>query len=128
MSCSPGSSRCRGAPAHRFSALAADRPTDGRCPAPERGAASMSWAGTWLDPVTGGSGSLELTLTGKDAEFGGSITMDGTACLSGGILDGAYDGRDIGLVVTQRGVQMRFAGTTQNSTITGTFATDCDGM
>jgi len=88
----------------------------------------MSWAGTWLDPVTGGSGSLELTLTGKDAEFGGSITMDGTACLSGGILDGAYDGRDIGFVVTQRGVQMRFAGTTQNSTITGTFATDCDGM
>ena len=78
--------------------------------------------------MTGGSGSLELTLTGKDAEFGGSITMDGTACLSGGILDGAYDGRDIGFVVTQRGVQMRFAGTAQAATISGTFATDCDGM
>ncbi len=78
--------------------------------------------------MTGGSGSIELTLTGKDAEFGGSITMDGTACLSGGILDGAYDGRDIGFVVTQRGVQMRFAGTAQNATISGTFATDCDAM
>lgn len=88
----------------------------------------QSWAGTWQDPVTGGSGSLELTLTGKDAEFGGSITMDGTACLSGGILDGAYDGRDIGFGVGQRGVEMRFAGTAQGATITGTFATNCDAM
>ncbi len=88
----------------------------------------QSWTGTWQDPVTGGSGSLELTLSGKDAEFGGSITMDGTACLSGGILDGAYDGRDIGFVVGQRGVEMRFAGTAQGAMITGTFATNCDAM
>lgn len=88
----------------------------------------QSWAGTWQDPVTGGSGSLELTLTGKDAEFGGSITMDGTACLSGGILTGAYDGRDIGFEVGQRDVEIRFAGTAHDGTITGTFATECDGM
>jgi len=88
----------------------------------------QSWTGTWQDPVTGGSGSLELTLTGKDAEFGGSITMDGTACLSGGILNGAYDGRDIGFMVGQRDVEIRFAGTAQAGMITGTFATDCDGM
>jgi hypothetical protein len=88
----------------------------------------QSWTGTWQDPVTGGSGSLELTLTGKDSEFGGSITMDGTACLSGGILTGAYDGRDIGFVVGQRDVEIRFAGTAQGGTISGTFATDCDGM
>ncbi len=88
----------------------------------------QSWTGTWQDPVTGGSGSLELTLTGKDAEFGGSITMDGTACLSSGILNGAYDGRDIGFVVGQRAVELRFAGTAQAGTISGTFATDCDGM
>lgn len=88
----------------------------------------QSWAGTWQDPVTGGSGSLELTLTGKDAEFGGSITMDGTACLSGGILTGAYDGRDIGFMVGQRDVEIRFAGTAQDAMIAGTFATDCDGM
>lgn len=88
----------------------------------------QSWTGTWQDPVTGGSGSLELTLTGKDAEFGGSITMDGTACLSGGILTGAYDGRDIGFMVGQRDVEIRFAGTAQAGTITGTFATDCDAM
>src|SRR5687767_3964388 len=52
-------------------------------PAPPISEFPQSWTGTWGDPVTGGSGSLELTLTGKDADFGGSITMDGTACLSG---------------------------------------------
>lgn len=103
-------------------------PTPTPTPPPPISEFPQSWTGTWQDPVTGGSGSLELTLTGKDATFGGSITMDGTACLSGGILDGAYDGRDIGFVVTQRGVEMRFAGTAQNATISGTFATDCDAM
>ena len=103
-------------------------PTPTPTPPPPISEFPQSWTGTWQDPVTGGSGSLEVTLTGKDADFGGTITMDGTACLSGGILDGAYDGRDIGFVVTQRGVEMRFAGTAQNATITGTFATDCDAM
>ena len=103
-------------------------PTPTPTPPPPISEFPQSWTGSWQDPVTGGSGSIGLTLTGKDAGFGGSITMDGTACLSGGILDGAYDGRDIGFVVTQRGVEMRFAGTAQNATISGTFATDCDGM
>jgi hypothetical protein len=109
-------------------ATPAPTPSPTPTPPPPISEFPQSWTGTWQDPVTGGSGSLELTLSGKDAEFGGSITMDGTACLSGGILDGAYDGRDIGFVVTQRGVQMRFAGTAQNATISGTFATDCDAM
>lgn len=78
--------------------------------------------------MTGGSGSIGLTLTGKGADFGGSITMDGTACLSGGILTGAYDGRDIEFTVGQRDVEIRFAGTADDATIVGTFATDCDGM
>ena len=86
------------------------RPRPRRPPPPPISEFPQSWTGTWQDPVTGGSGSLELTLTGKDAEFGGSITMDGTACLSRRDPGGAYDGRDIGFVVTQRGVQMRFAG------------------
>ena len=59
----------------------------------------------------------------EDARFGGAAP-----CRKSRILDGAYDGRDIGFVVTQRGVQMRFAGTAQNATISGTFATDCDAM
>jgi hypothetical protein len=78
--------------------------------------------------VTGGSGSLELTLTGRGADFGGSITMDGTACLSGGILTGAYDGRDIEFEVGQRDVEIRFVGRASAAAITGTFASDCDGM
>jgi hypothetical protein len=79
--------------------------------------------------VTGGSGSLELTLTGKGADFGGSITMDGTACLSGGILTGAYDGRAIEFMVGQRDVEMQFVGAAQAaSSMSGTFTTDCDAM
>ena len=103
-------------------------PTASPTPAPPIDEFPQSWAGTWADPVTGGSGSLELTLTGKDADFGGSITMDGTACLSGGILTGAYDGRDIEFEVGQRDVEMRFIGRASAAAISGTFASDCDGM
>ncbi len=70
----------------------------------------QSWTGTWQDPVTGGSGSLELTLNGKGSDFGGSITMDGTACLSTGILDGATTGAPSSSAVTQRAVEVRFRG------------------
>lgn len=80
------------------------------------------------DPVTGCSGSLELTLNGKGSDFGGSITMDGTACLSNGILDRAYDGRDIEFRITQRAVEVRFVGEADAATMTGTFTTDCDAM
>jgi hypothetical protein len=103
-------------------------PTASPTPAPAIDEFPQSWAGTWADPVTGGSGSLELTLTGKGADFGGSITMDGTACLSGGILTGAYDGRDIEFEVGQRDVEIRFVGRASAAAITGTFASDCDGM
>jgi len=115
-------------PTPRPTAPPAATPSPTPTPPPPITEFPQSWTGTWQDPVTGGSGSLELTLTGKDAEFGGSITMDGTACLSGGILTGAYDGRDIGFMVGQRDVEIRFAGTAQAGTITGTFATDCDAM
>jgi hypothetical protein len=103
-------------------------PTAPPTPAPAIDEFPQSWAGTWADPVTGGSGSLELTLTGKGADFGGSITMDGTACLSGGILTGAYDGRDIEFEVGQRDVRMRFVGRASAAAITGTFGSDCDAM
>ena len=97
-------------------------------PAPGIEEFPQTWSGTWADPVTGGSGSIELTLTGKGADFGGSITMDGTACLSGGILTGSYDGRDIEFEVGQRDVEMRFVGRAIAAAIAGTFASDCDGM
>ena len=103
-------------------------PTASPTPAPAIDEFPQSWTGTWADPVTGGSGSLELTLTGKGADFGGSITMDGTACLSGGILTGAYDGRDIEFEVGQRDVEIRFVGRASAAAITGTFTSECDAM
>ena len=54
--------------------------------------------------------------------------MDGTACLSNGILSGTYDGPDIEFSVGQRDVDMRFIGTGDDATMAGTFATDCDAM
>jgi hypothetical protein len=54
--------------------------------------------------------------------------MDGTACLSGGILTGSYDGREIEFTVGQRGVEMRFEGTAAAATMTGTFESACDNM
>ena len=97
-------------------------------PAPPITAFPQGWVGTWTDPVTGGSGSLELTLTGKDSDFGGSITMDGTACLAGGLLTGSYDGREIEFVVGQRDVEIQFRGRADASTMSGTLTSGCDGM
>jgi hypothetical protein len=88
----------------------------------------QSWTGSWEDPVTGGTGALELTMTGKDDAFGGSITMEGTACVAGGVLDGSYDGRDIAFSVTQRGTVVAFEGVVDDGAISGTFGSDCDGM
>ena len=88
----------------------------------------QSWSGTWEDPVTGGSGSIEITLIGRGSGFGGSITMDGTACLANGILSGSYDGRDIEFSVGQRDVEIRFVGTADDAVMAGTFVTDCDAM
>lgn len=117
------------APASTPSPPPAPTPTPRRTPAPAISEFPQAWAGTWQDPVTGGSGSLELTLTGKGADFGGSITMDGTACLSGGILTGAYDGRAIEFTIGQRDVEIRFVGAAGSaSSMSGTFTTDCDAM
>ena len=78
--------------------------------------------------MTGGSGSLEITLIGRGTGFGGSISMYGTACLSNGITNGTYDGRDIEFSVGLRGVDMQFTGTGDDATMAGTFVTDCDAM
>jgi hypothetical protein len=88
----------------------------------------QSWTGSWEDPVTGGSGGLELTLTGQDDDFGGTITLDGTACLADGVLDGSYDGRDITFSVTQRGTTVTFEGRVVDDALEGTFRSDCDAM
>jgi len=97
-------------------------------PAPPLSEFPQSWTGTWEDPETGGSGSLELTLLSRGTGFGGSITMDGTACLQNGIISGTYDGSDIEFSVGQRDVEIRFAGTADDATMAGTFMTDCDAM
>jgi hypothetical protein len=88
----------------------------------------QTWAGTWTDPVTGGAGSLELVLTGEGDAFGGSITMDGTACLANGILDGRYDGREIAFTVSQRDVDLAFVGQAADGGLRGTFTSTCEGM
>jgi hypothetical protein len=109
-------------------------PTPTRAPTPEPTAAPpveafpQTWAGTWTDPVTGGAGSLELVLDGEGSAFGGSITMDGTACLVGGLLDGRYDGDEIVFTVTQRGVDLSFVGEASDAGLRGTFTSTCEGM
>lgn len=88
----------------------------------------QTWTGSWEDPATGGTGALELVLTGKGGEFGGTITMDGTACLVTGTLEGSYDGRDIAFTVSQRGTILEFAGTAGDDGIDGTIRSECDAL
>ena len=78
--------------------------------------------------MTGGTGALTIVLAGKDDAFGGTIAMDGTGCLVDGVLEGAYDGRDITFVVTQRGTVLEFEGRGDEAGIEGTFRSACDGM
>ena len=78
--------------------------------------------------MTGGSGSLEL-VAHRQGRGLRRVHHDGRHRLPvDGILDGAYDGRDIAFVVTQRGVELRFAGRADAADIDGTFTTDCDAM
>jgi hypothetical protein len=138
LSASPSPGATASAPGESAAATAASTLAPTPTPAPTQTPAPtkappisefpQTWAGSWADPVTGGSGSLELVLTGKGTGFGGSITMDGTACLAGGVLDGSYDGRDIDFRVSQREVVIRFRGRASASMISGTFSTACDGM
>jgi hypothetical protein len=103
-------------------------PTPTPTPAPPLGAFPQSWTGTWADPVTGGSGSIEFTLIERGTGFGGSIAMDGTACLSNAVVSGTYDGRDIEFSVALRGVEVHFTGTGDEAAMAGSFVTDCDAM
>jgi hypothetical protein len=88
----------------------------------------QTWTGSWEDPGTGGAGNLELVLTGRGSDFGGSITMDGTACLAGGVLVGSYDGATIAFTVAQRGTVLEFEGLADDAGITGTFRSECDAL
>jgi hypothetical protein len=88
----------------------------------------QTWTGSWQDPVTGGSGSLSLVLTGRGSDFGGTISIDGTACLADGVLDGTYDDGDIAFTVGQRDVTFTFRGEANDAEIRGTFQSACDAM
>ena len=105
-----------------------------RAPTPEPTAAPpvdefpQTWTGSWQDPVSGGTGSLTLVLTGRGSSFGGTITMDGTACLGDGILNGTYDDDAIAFSVGQRDVEIAFEGEATDAEIRGTFRSDCDAM
>jgi len=108
--------------------------TPTRAPTPEPTAAPpveafpQTWTGSWQDPVSGGTGSLTLVLAGRGSSFGGTITMDGTACLGDGILNGTYDDGDITFTVGQRDVEIAFEGEATDAEIRGTFRSDCDTM
>jgi hypothetical protein len=88
----------------------------------------QTWAGAWVDPDSGAGGSLDLTFTKGGPSAEGSLTIEGTACLTSGILDGAIDGGRVAFTVMQRGTTFEFVGTTDGRSMQGRFSADCDDL
>jgi hypothetical protein len=103
-------------------------PTPTTTPTFESAAFPQTWSGTWAAPAAGAGGSLELVLTRGGATAEGTLTIDGTACLASGVVDGAVGGGQILFSISQRGVTFAFSGTTTGPVMEGRFSADCDDL
>jgi hypothetical protein len=89
------------------------------------------WIGTWTDSIEN-SGDLTLTLTQTGTSVTGTVTINGSPCISTGTVSGDITGSDVALVIVS-GVDI----VTYNATCTSTLmyngtleftAGDCDDV
>ncbi len=72
------------------------------------------------------AGGIGVTWTQRGHALDGTITMDGTACLSSGVVRGTVSGLRVDFSVVQREVIIDFVGRISSATMSGTFSTGCD--
>jgi hypothetical protein len=87
---------------------------------------SGTWNGTWTDDQSGTQNSLTFTLRQQGSVLDGSIAIDGTACLSGGVVQGEAHGHFLRFTVVGREVRMTFNGSFSGTTMNGTYTTTCE--
>ncbi len=70
--------------------------------------------------------TFEVTWNQQGSALEGTITIEGTACLTAGVVRGTLSGNDIDFGVVQREVEVNYTGTVFGDTMSGTYSTTCD--
>jgi hypothetical protein len=90
------------------------------------GAVAGTWSGTWTNTVPDQStGTFEIQWGQEGSVLSGTITIEGTPCLTDGSINGALNGNSIAFGVVQGDVQVAYTGSVSGNTMSGTYATDC---
>ena len=84
--------------------------------------------GEWADSSSGATNSVNFVLRQQGSAVNGTITMDGTPCLTSGVVEGIVSGHDVTLNVSQRELELTFEGMLNGATMSGTYTNTCDGL
>jgi len=95
---------------------------------PARNGLGGGWSGTWTDSSSGTASGLSLFLHQQGSQVTGDINIEGTACLSSGVVNGIVSGTDVTLRVSQRELELVFEGTLNGNKMSGTYTNSCDGL
>ncbi len=95
-------------------------------PTPE-GDLSGVWSGTWTstNPDDGSTGTFEIQWAQAGSALSGTITVNGTPCLTTGAITGTLAGDAIEFGSIQGQFDVDFSGTVAGETMSGTYSTSC---
>jgi hypothetical protein len=85
-----------------------------------------TWNGTWTNTTPDHStGTFRVSWVQAGSRLTGTITINGTPCLSGGTIDGTVAGGTISFGAVKGQVNVAFVGAVAGSTMGGTYSTGC---
>jgi hypothetical protein len=84
-----------------------------------------SWSGTWASTSGGETGAIELVWAVSGSALTGTITLEGTPCLVGGVVSGTASGSSVRFLTSQPEVQIRYRGRVGDSEIRGSYQSSC---
>jgi hypothetical protein len=88
-----------------------------------------TWSGPWADSTGNTTGTFELGWRQDGSKLTGTITINGTFCLTGGAVTGDLGGSRIEFELVglaQRNVELKYEGTATGLRMSGTYSTNCD--
>lgn len=86
-----------------------------------------TWSGTWTstNPDDGSTGTFEIQWAQAGSNLAGTITVNGTPCLSTGAITGTLAGDAIEFGSIQSQFDVDFTGTVAGEAMSGTYTTTC---
>ena len=101
-------------------------PSPSPTPAPTASGLAGQWNGTWQNSQPDhASGTFTLKWTQTGSNLSGTITINGTPCLTGGTIAGTVNGGAISFGVVSGEVQVSYDGSVSGNKMQGTYATTC---